>query len=284
MKDTVFYSKKTLNVRGRLLDLSTPMVMGIVNTTPDSFYENSRVTGPEAARQMVASMLQDGAGMIDIGGYSSRPGAAHISEAEEEKRVIPAIHHILESFPECIISVDTFRSGIARKALQAGACLINDISGGSLDEHMTDIAAEHQVPYILMHMKGTPQTMTSLNIYEDLMQEMLDYFIEKVTLLHGKGIKDIIIDPGFGFAKNMEQNYFLLKNMEFLQILNLPVLAGLSGKSMIYKKLNVPIGETLNGSTVLQTIAVSKGASILRVHHVKEAVETVKLLGYLNYF
>ncbi len=281
-RDSVFRSNSTLCLRGNLLDLSTPLVMGILNITPDSFYAGSRASNVETAVERARQMIADGATILDIGGYSSRPGASAISLQEELDRVLPVIEAILHQFPDTYISIDTFRAEVARQSVEAGACLVNDISGGSLDNRMFETVAALQVPYVLMHMRGTPQTMKLLTSYENLLKELIDYFQQKVYQLRQVNIKDIILDVGFGFAKTIEQNYFLLRNMETFQILGLPILAGLSRKSLIYKKLNIPVSESLNGTTVLNTLALTKGASILRVHDVKEAVETVKLFQVYN--
>jgi dihydropteroate synthase len=256
--------------------------MGILNITPDSFYAGSRASNVETAVERARQMIADGATILDIGGYSSRPGASAISLQEELDRVLPVIEAILHQFPDTYISIDTFRAEVARQSVEAGACLVNDISGGSLDNRMFETVAALQVPYVLMHMRGTPQTMKLLTSYENLLKELIDYFQQKVYQLRQVNIKDIILDVGFGFAKTIEQNYFLLRNMETFQILGLPILAGLSRKSLIYKKLNIPVSESLNGTTVLNTLALTKGASILRVHDVKEAVETVKLFQVYN--
>jgi dihydropteroate synthase len=256
--------------------------MGILNTTPDSFYEGSRAGSVENAVDRAGHMIAEGATILDIGGYSSRPGAADISEQEELDRVLPVIEVIIKNFPQAYVSIDTFRAGVARQAVERGACMVNDISGGSLDAQMFETVARLQVPYILMHMRGTPQTMKSQTDYGDILKEMVDYFQKKVYQLRQLDIKDIILDVGFGFAKTIEQNYFLLRNLEVFNILGLPVLAGLSRKSLIYKKLNIPVTGALNGTTVLNTLALSKGAAILRVHDVKEAVETVKLFNLYN--
>ncbi|MDO1447385.1 dihydropteroate synthase [Rhodocytophaga aerolata] len=281
-RDSVFRTNSTLRLRGNLLDLSAPLVMGILNITPDSFYAGSRASNVETAVERAGQMITDGATILDIGGYSSRPGASAISLEEELDRVLPVIEAILHQFPDTYISIDTFRAEVARQSVEAGACLVNDISGGSLDDRMFETVASLQVPYVVMHMRGTPQTMKLLTSYENLLKELIDYFQQKVYQLRQANIKDIILDVGFGFAKAIEQNYFLLKNMEVFQILGLPLLAGLSRKSLIYKKLNIPVSESLNGTTVLNTLALTKGASILRVHDVKEAVETVKLFQAYN--
>jgi dihydropteroate synthase len=270
-------NRKTILLKGKILDLSVPAVMGIINVTPDSFYAGSRQQQLQDIVRQAHKMVEQGATFIDIGGSSSRPGAAEVSEDEELQRVVPAIEAILKVLPEANISIDTFRSRVARKAVEAGACLVNDISGGESDKQMFETVSQLQVPYILMHMRGTPQSMASLNSYENIIQEIIQYFQQKVYILRQLEIKDIILDVGFGFAKNIEQNYYLLRNLDKFRIFGLPLLAGLSRKSLIYKKLNIPVEEALNGTTVLNTLALSKGVSLLRVHDVKEAVETIKL-------
>ncbi|MGM1057158.1 MAG: dihydropteroate synthase [Bacteroidota bacterium] len=266
-----------ITCKGNLIDFETPKVMGILNITPDSFYDESRNASEDVLLKKAEVMLEQGATFLDVGGYSTRPGAEDISPDDELKRVLPAIEILLKNFPDVLISVDTFRSSVAEKSIQAGAALVNDISAGNLDLEMMQIIARHQVPYIMMHMRGTPQTMKDLNSYEDLTQEVLYYFSEKIKAARTLGINDLIIDPGFGFSKNIAQNFELLSNLELFEILELPVLAGLSRKSTIYKTLNCTPGEALNGTTVLNTLALTKGADILRVHDVKEAMETVKL-------
>lgn len=251
--------------------------MGILNVTPDSFFEGSRIKGTDALLSRAETMLQEGADILDMGGYSSRPGAVDISPDEERVRIIPAIRAVRQAFPNCIISVDTFRARIAEEAINSGANIINDISGGELDENMFATAGRLQVPYILMHMRGTPQTMTGLTQYDDVLLELVSYFEQKTAALHVLGVKDIILDPGFGFAKTTDQNYEILRRFEDLKILGLPILAGLSRKSMTYKTLEVPPTEALAGTIALNTIALMRGANILRVHDVKEAVQTVKL-------
>lgn len=276
-KDTGFSVKKTLKLHGNLLDLTQPRVMGILNVTPDSFYEGSRQHGEKELLLQAEKMLAEGADILDIGGYSSRPGATDISEEEEWQRVGMAVKLLVKHFPEAPLSVDTFRADVARKAVLEGAALINDISGGELDPAMFDTIARLQVPYILMHMRGTPQNMKELNHYDNLLHEIFDYFAAKLNKLRALGVHDIVIDPGFGFAKNIAQNYELLQNIGYFSALGVPVLVGLSRKSLIYKKLNISPAEALNGTTVLNTIGLMQGASILRVHDVKEAVEAVKL-------
>ena len=273
---------KTINCNGSLIDLSIPKVMGIINVTPDSFYDGGKTTATQAILQQAEKMLAEGATFLDIGGYSSRPKATNISEAEEINRVIPAIECILQEFPKALISIDTFRSRVAKKAIEAGACLVNDISGGTLDADMYNTVAKLKAPYILMHMRGTPQTMTQKTEYADITLEVIRYFSKKKALAQKAGINDIIIDPGFGFAKKREQSFELLQKMELLQQLEVPILAGVSRKSMIYKTLDGSAREALNGTTVLNTLALQKGASILRVHDVKEAIECIKLTQMLT--
>lgn len=274
--------KMTINCKGELIDLSSPKVMGIINATPNSFYAESRKTSEKDILKQVEKMLEDGADFIDVGGYSTPPGAPKVDETEELNRVLPAIENILKQFPETFISVDTFRANVAEKSIEAGAAIINDISAGNLDPEMMKTVAKYQVPYIMMHMRGTPQTMKDLNQYDDLLQDILFYFSEKISEARALGINDLIVDPGFGFAKNIAQNFELLSKMELFKTLELPILAGLSRKSLIYKTLNTSAQEALNGTTFLNTIALSKGANILRVHDVKEAVECTKLYAELN--
>jgi dihydropteroate synthase len=267
----------TINCKGQLIDLSTPKVMGILNCTPDSFFDGGKYKSEKDILNQVEKMLEDGATFIDIGAYSSKPNAAFVSENEEENRLLPIIDLVLKIFPQTIFSVDTFRSEIARKSIENGAALINDISAGNLDSQMISTVAKLQVPYIMMHMKGTPQTMQSLAQYENIVKEMIFYFSEKVSQARSLGINDIIIDPGFGFAKTLEQNFEVMQKLELFQMLDLPLLIGISRKSMIYKTLETTAENSLNGTTFLNAIALQKGAKILRVHDVKEAVECVKL-------
>lgn len=282
MVDETFFARKTLVIKGRLLDLSVPAVMGILNVTPDSFYDGGTYTATAQAVARAKQMLAEGATFIDIGGYSSRPGAEDVAAAEECSRVVPVIKAVRAALPEVFISIDTFRADVAKAAIEAGADVINDISGGEADERMFEVVAQLQVPYILMHMRGTPQTMKELTQYDDLLHDIIEYFQKKVYTLHNLGVKDIILDPGFGFAKTITQNYELLKKLGYLKVLGLPVLVGVSRKSMIYKKLSVQVAESLNGTTVLNTVALMQGAGILRVHDVKEAVQAVKLLNLVN--
>jgi len=273
----------TINCKGNLIDLATPKVMGILNTTPDSFYSESRKTSLTPLLKTAEEMLEQGATFLDIGGYSTRPGADDISESEEIERVVPAIEAILKNFPDSILSIDTFRSKVATEALKAGAAIVNDISAGNLDKDMMQIIADFQVPYIMMHMRGNPKTMKDLNNYADLTQEVLFYFSEKIKTARELGIHDIIADPGFGFSKNITQNFELLSNLKKFQMLEIPILAGLSRKSTIYKTLNCSPNEALNGTTVLNTMAIANGANILRVHDVKEAMESIKLMSQLTF-
>jgi dihydropteroate synthase len=268
----------TINCKGTLIDLATPKVMGILNITPDSFYDGGKFSSDVLILSQVEKMLSDGATFIDIGGQSSRPTSEFLFAEEEFKRVIPVVDLILKNFPEALLSIDTFHSQVANVCIENGAALINDISAGSLDEKMFDVIAKHQVPYIMMHMRGTPQTMQQLTNYEDLVKEVLFYFSQKIAKARSFGINDLILDPGFGFAKTIDQNFELISKLELLQITELPILVGVSRKSMIYKSLETSPENALNGTTVLNTIALSKGAKILRVHDVKEAVECVKLV------
>ena len=273
---------KSINCKGKLIDLSIPRVMGILNITPDSFYDGGNLKNDLEILSLAEKMLTDGATFIDIGGYSSRPGATDLSVNEEFERVLPVVTLLLKNFPEVLLSIDTFRAEVAKKAIEAGAAIINDISAGILDDQMFKTIADYQVPYIMMHMKGSPQTMKEFADYKDVVREVLFYFSERIATARSCGINDLIIDPGFGFAKTISHNFELLRNTEKLQIANVPILIGVSRKSMIYKTLDTSAANALNGTTVLNTIALQKGASILRVHDVKEAVETVKLLDALK--
>lgn len=281
-QNKVFSTNKTLNVGGRLLSLDSPQVMGILNVTPDSFYDGGKFTDDRSMLRQVERMISEGAAIIDIGGYSSRPGATDISPEDEAGRVMHAVKVIRKEFNDVVLSVDTFRSAIACQAVAEGADIINDISGGDLDAAMFETVAELKVPYICMHMKGTPQTMNSLASYENLLHELTAWFSGKIASLQAKGVSDIILDPGFGFAKTVEQNFELLSNLHLLKMLNKPLLVGLSRKSMIWRTLNTTPEHALNGTTALNMIALTKGASILRVHDVKEAVELVSLFSKLQ--
>lgn len=278
----VFSSNKTLNIGGRIVDLSIPKIMGVLNITPDSFYTGSRVQTEKEILTQAEKMLAEGADFLDIGGYSSRPGAEDISQQEELARVVPAIQFITKQFPESIISIDTFRSSVARAAVSEGAQMINDISGGTLDEKMFEVAGELKVPYILMHMRGTPQTMTGLSVYENIAKEISGFFHRQVYQLGLLGVYDIILDPGFGFAKTAEQNFQLLKNLDLFKIHPQPILVGLSRKSMIWKTLQTTPEQSLNGTSVVNTMALMKGANILRVHDAKEAKDAIALFTKAN--
>ena len=267
----------TINCKGNLISLENPKVMGILNLTPDSFYDGGKYKNMGEAIVQVETMLKEGADFIDVGAYSSRPGADHISEEEELSRILPIVEFITKAFPEIILSIDTFRSRVARYCIEAGASIINDISAGNLDSKMFETVGSLAVPYIMMHMKGTPQNMVDLNTYEDLIKEIQFYFSQKVKLAKAHKINDIIIDPGFGFAKNIEQNFELLKKLSVFKLQDLPILVGVSRKSMIYKTLKIKPEEALNGTTFLNTLALQNGANIIRVHDVKEAKECVEL-------
>jgi dihydropteroate synthase len=281
-KDTFFHKKATLNAGGKLIDLSTPKVMGIINLTPDSFYAYSRQPSVADALHQAEKMLADGAAFLDLGAYSSRPDADDISVQEEMDRLLPIVESIVAKFPNAVLSIDTFRAQVAEAAIKAGAHIINDISGGQLDADMFTTVARLNAPYILMHMKGNPKTMNSLANYEDVFNEVLDYFVDRYNQLKQLGINDVIIDPGFGFAKKPEHGYALLNRLDEFNRLGLPILAGVSRKKMIYSLLGGTAADALNGTTVLNTIALTKGANILRVHDVKEAVEVVKIWEAVN--
>jgi dihydropteroate synthase len=276
-KDTFFHKKATLNAGGKLIDLSTPKVMGIINLTPDSFYAGSRRQDTDAILLQAQKMLDEGAAFLDLGAYSSRPGAEDISVQEEMDRLLPAVEAIVKDFPNAVLSVDTFRATVTEAAIKSGAHIINDISGGELDADMFATVARLQVPYILMHMKGTPQNMNSLAKYDNVFDEVFNYFTNKYHQLKQLGVKDVILDPGFGFAKKTEHSYALMHRLQDFNVLQLPLLVGISRKNMIYKTLGITADEALNGTTALNATALTKGANILRVHDVKEAVEAVKI-------
>lgn len=273
----------TLNVSGSLLDLSAPQVMGILNVTPDSFYAESRMQSDTQLTERIMQIMNEGASMIDIGGYSTRPGAPDVSAQEEMERLRWGLTRIRQLFPDAIVSVDTFRADVATFCVEEyGVQIINDISGGTLDDSMFDTVARLGVPYILMHMQGTPQTMQQQPVYQDLIREVMLYFAERVQQLRDRGVKDIILDPGFGFGKTIQHNYCLMEHLPDFRLLELPVLVGISRKSMIYKLLGGTPADSLNGTTVLNTLALAKGANILRVHDVKAAVEAVKIINTLQ--
>ena len=272
----------TLNCKGRLLVIKEPVVMGIINATPDSFYSGSRQQSVDGALLQAEQMLQEGAAILDIGGQSTRPGSSPLTADEELHRVLPVMEAIHHQFPQAFLSIDTYHSQVAEKAVGCGATIVNDISGGSFDKHMLTTVAGLRVPYICMHTKGRADTMHQNPSYEDVTQEVLDYFIQRLADCTQAGITDIIIDPGFGFSKNSEHNFCLLKHLEVFKILKKPLLLGISRKSTVYKTLGIPVEESLNGSTVLHTAGLLKGADILRVHDVKEAREAIKLTEYLK--
>lgn len=280
-QSSFFSTNKTLNICGRLVDLSIPRIMGILNVTPDSFYDGGRYQSEEAILKHTEKMLTEGATFIDVGAYSSRPGAKDVSLDDEKKSALRAVKAIVKRFPDAIVSVDTFRSEVARACTAEGATLVNDVSGGELDAKMFSAIAELKVPYILMHMRGNPQTMASLTQYDHLMKEIVDYFHGKIAALHAMGVRDIIVDPGFGFSKTVPQNFELLRHFDYLKILEKPLLAGLSRKSMVWRTLEISPEDALPGTTALHAAALLKGATILRVHDVKEAMQTVKLISHL---
>jgi dihydropteroate synthase len=281
-KNYRFYMNMTLNCKGKLIDLNTPKVMGILNVTPDSFYDGGQFKDEKSILLHVEKLLTEGAAFIDIGAYSSRPGADFVSEEEELRRLIPIVNLVIASFPESMISIDSFRSRVIKEAMGAGAAMANDISGGQLDPQMFETVGALGVPYIMMHMRGTPQTMQQMTNYSNVVQELYTYFSERVQLARTHQIKDIILDLGFGFSKTREQNFKLLSSFDFYNHLNLPILAGLSRKSMIYKTLNTTADQALNGSSALHMVALQKGAKLLRVHDVKEAVECIQLHNALQ--
>jgi dihydropteroate synthase len=272
-----------INVKGNLIDLSLPRVMGVINVTPDSFYNSSRFTTDGEIVKAASAMIEEGADILDIGGFSSRPGAKNVTAGEEKSRVLKAVKLVTGLFPDSIISVDTFRSEIAREAvMDYGAAIINDISGGEADDKMFNIAGKLQVPYIMMHMQGVPSTMQKNPVYDDVTADILKWFGERIVRLHSEGVKDIILDPGFGFGKTINQNYELLNHLGDFSIAGLPLLVGISRKSMIWKTLGITPGDALNGTSVLNTVALINGADILRVHDVKEAVQAIKLFVRLK--
>ncbi|HTD93212.1 MAG TPA: dihydropteroate synthase [Chitinophagaceae bacterium] len=272
----------TLNCNGRLLTIRKPLVIGIINATPDSFYAGSRQQNVDGILAQAEAMLGAGADLLDIGGQSTRPGSQPISTSEELQRVLPGVEAIHRNFPEAFISIDTYYARVAADAVEAGACLINDISAGTLDPIMLATVAGLRVPYVLMHMQGRPQTMHDAPVYENVTREVLDFLIHKIQNLENAGIKDIIVDPGFGFGKTIAHNFELLRNLGVFRMLNRPLLLGLSRKSTIYKTLGISANDALNGTTVLNTIGLMNGAAILRVHDVKEAVEAVVLVSNVN--
>jgi dihydropteroate synthase len=273
---------KSMNCNGKLIDLSSPKVMGVLNITPDSFFDGGKYKNETAIISQVKKMLGEGATFIDVGAYSSRPGAKHISVKEELERILPVIKLLINEFPDILISIDTFRSEVAKSCINSGACIVNDISGGAMDTSMFNTVAELQVPYIIMHMQGTPQNMQKNPIYKNVVKDVLYYFSKKIKELRSLGMNDIIADPGFGFGKTTEHNYKLLNNLDLFKNLEIPTLVGLSRKSMLYKPLKLTAEKALNATTSANTIALLNGANILRVHDVKEAVEAVKIVDLLK--
>ncbi|MCL7753936.1 dihydropteroate synthase [Polaribacter sp. Z022] len=273
----------TINCNQTLIDLSSPKVMGILNITPDSFFDGGKYKNESDILSQTEKMLQDGATFIDVGAYSSRPGATHISEEEELQRIVPVINLLVKNFPKIVISVDTFRSKIAKETINNGAAIVNDISGGKMDEKMFETVANLQVPYILMHMLGTPQNMQKNPEYNNVTKEIISFFAEQIYKLHQLKLNDIIIDVGFGFGKTIDHNFEILKNLSLFKSLDAPILAGISRKSMLYKTLDISAQEALNATTSANTIALLNGANILRVHDVKEAVEAVKIVNQISF-
>ena len=282
MKDTYLLDNYSININGNLLNLNSPIIMGILNTTPDSFFDGGNYNSLDKALKKVEKDLEHGATIIDIGGYSSKPNGNEVSLEEEIERTIPYIEGIIKRFPNVNISIDTFRGKVASLALEAGAGMINDISAWNIDPEMIKVVSEYKVPYVLMHMKGNPKTMQNQPHYENLIKDILEFLVEKIDNLKSNGIKDIIIDPGFGFGKTIDHNYSILSNLDSFKILNLPILVGISHKSMIYKKLQISKLNTINGTTALNMYSLTKGAKILRVHDVKEAMECIILNESIN--
>ncbi len=281
-KSTLLRKDFTIRCKGKLIDLYRPAVMGIINVTDDSFYADSRTRELHHIIDRAGDMLEEGALMLDIGAQSTRPGAPEVGAAAEQERLLPAIHGILHHFPEAILSIDTYHAAVAEKCIHAGAAIVNDVSAGDMDPLMLSTVAKLQVPYIAMHMQGTPADMQQNPEYNNVSRDVLDYFIRKVAQCREAGIADVIIDPGFGFGKTLEHNYQLLKNLDVFDMLEVPVLVGVSRKSMIYRLLGNSASEALNGTTVVQTLALQKGAAILRVHDVKEATEATRIVAFMQ--
>jgi len=279
-KEAFFHPPRTINCKGKIINLSAPIVMGVMNITPDSFYDGGKYRNPLDAIKKAEQFLGEGADILDMGAASSRPGAGIIDPEEEQARLMPALGAVVKQFPQAIISIDTYHASTARKAIEAGGHLINDISAGEIDKRMFDTVAELQVPYIMMHMQGRPDNMQLKPAYRHLIKDIAFYFSEKIHALKDKGVHDIILDPGFGFGKTLEQNYQLLAGLDYFRMFELPILVGFSRKSMINKVLGVPPAKALNGTTVLNTLALEQGADILRVHDVKEAREAIKICSF----
>ena len=267
----------TINCKGKLMDFKIPKVMGILNVTPNSFFDGGKYKTDYEFLNQAEKMLEEGASIIDVGAYSTQPNAPFVTENEELSRIVPIVDLLMKAFPETILSIDTFRSEVAKQCIESGAAIINDVSAGFLDEKMMEVVGRFKVPYIMMHMKGTPQNMQKFTDYDDVMKDMMYYFSERVEAAKSQGIIDVILDPGFGFSKTLNQNYEVLSKLELLQEFNLPILSALSRKSMLYKFLETEPSQVLNGTSVLNTISLFKGAQLLRVHDVKEAVECIKL-------
>ncbi len=272
----------TINCKGELVDLSIARVMGILNITPNSFYDGGKYKSDADFLRQTERMLKDGADFIDLGAYSTKPNAAFVSAEEEQLRMVPIVELLVKHFPDVKLSIDTFRANVAKAAIEAGGVMVNDISAGLLDDRMIETVGQLHVPYIMMHMKGTPQTMQQLTHYDSFIEDVLYYFSERIAVAKAAKINDIILDPGFGFAKTIEQNYELMQKVTLFSTFNLPLLVGISRKSMIYKLLESTPQDSLNGTTILNTIAIQNGANILRVHDVKEAVEVIKIVNQLN--
>ncbi len=279
-KEPFFCPKKTLNCKGKIINLSSPLVMGVINITPDSFYDGGRHSHPWDAIKLAERLLRDGAHLLDMGAASSRPGAGIIDPKEEQQRLLPALNAVVRQFPDAIISVDTYHSSTARIAVDAGARMINDISAGRFDSGMYSTIAELNVPYVIMHMQGSPDNMQKAPAYRNLVKEVAGFFSEKTDKLRDLGVHDIIIDPGFGFGKTLAQNYQLLANLEYFSVFDLPLMVGFSRKSMVSKVLSTNPEQSLNGTTVLNTMALNKGADILRVHDAREAMEAIKITSF----
>lgn len=283
-QDIVFYKKEKWNCNGKMLDISAPIVMGILNVTPDSFYDGGKYTEEFNIVEQAKKIIEEGAGIIDMGAYSTRPGAKDISKEEELRRLIPAIKTVRKNFHDAIISADTFRARVAMEAVNSGADIINDVSGGTIDDEMFSAVAKLKVPYILTHIQGTPQNMQKNPHYNNVIEDVKNYFQQKIKKLNELGVAEIIIDPGFGFGKTLEHNYELLNNLVAFKTFQLPVLCGISRKGMVYKLLKTKPENALNGTTVLNTMALLQGANILRVHDVKEAKEVLKIVNYYQSF
>ncbi len=281
-REEFFIPGKTINCKGKIINLSSPLVMAVMNITPDSFYDGGSYSTPLDAINKAEKFLNEGADIIDMGAASSRPGAAIVDPATEQERLMPALRAVIKQFPKAVISIDTYHSGTAEMAIEAGAHIINDISAGSIDDQMFETVARLKVPYIMMHMQGRPDNMQQNPQYKSLTREVIRFFSERVQKLKNLGVHDIIIDPGFGFGKTLEHNYQLLSDLEYFRIFELPLLVGFSRKSMICKVLGVPPAAALNGTTVLNTIALTRGADILRVHDVREAREAIKIVGFFK--